>query len=205
MKKSLNKRASITAVISLALLPNFVNAHDTRLDTRSSYSRDNDASASLFTSYESNGADFISTVGLAANLIQNDDLGVQFNTSIASAEVLASDGYLEEYSAWQVGVKAGYFGRVSLFVEAGFDLTEAIFNDARDDEQSVIYTENGVTVYEESNVHSRNDVDIYLGVGAGINLENLSLDGIVRWRAIDGDYWQADSEFFSGVQVSVNF
>ena len=180
-------------------------AHDIQIDSRSSHHYENDLSSSLFTSYESNGADFISSIGLATNLIQNDNFGVQFNTSIATAEVLASDGYLEEYSAWQVGVKAGYFGRVSVFVEAGFDLTEAILNDVRDDGHSVVYTNNGVTIYEEYDSHSRNDVDIYLGAGAGLNLGKFSLEGIVRWRAIDGDYWQADSEFFSGMQVSLNF
>ncbi len=192
-------------VVTFMLFSTLINAHDIRTDSRSTSDYKNDFSSSLFTSYESNGTDFISTIGLATNLIQNDALGVQFNTSIATAEVLASDGYLEEYSAWQVGVKAGYFGRVSVFVEAGFDLTEAIFNDARDDGHSVVHTSNGVTIYEEYDDHSRNDVDIYLGAGAGINLGNLSLEGIVRWRAIDGDHWQADSEFFSGMQVSFNF
>ena len=202
MKNYLVKRLS---VVTLILLPTLTIAHDIRIDSRSSHHYENDLSTSLFTSYESNGTDFISTIGLSTNLNQGDNFGVQFNTSIATAEVLASDGYLEEYSAWQVGVKAGYFGRVSVFVEAGFDLTEAIFNDVRDDGHSVVYTSDGVTIYEEYDDHSRNDVDIYLGAGAGINLGKLSLEGIVRWRAIDGDYWQADSEFFSGMQVSFNF
>jgi len=202
MKNLLIKRLSVVALI---LLPTLTIAHDRRIDSRSSHYYDNDLSSSLFTSYESNGADFISSIGLATNLIQDDKLGVQFNTSIATAQVLATDGYLEEYSAWQVGVKAGYFGRVSVFVEAGFDLTEAIFNDVRGDGHSVVYTNDGVTIYEEYDGYSRNDVDIYLGAGAGVNLGKLSLEGIVRWRAIDGDYWQADSEFFSGMQVSFNF
>ncbi len=188
-------------VVTLVILPIAASAHD----FRSSYEYANDFSKSFYTSYESNGADFISTIGLATNLIQNDEFGVQLNTSIVTAEILATDGYLEEFSGWQVGVKAGYFGRVSMFVEAGFDLTEAIFNDIRDDEHSVVYTSDGVTYYEEYDEHSRNDVDIYLGAGAGLNLGKLSLEGIVRWRAIDGDYWQADSEFFSGVQLSLSF
>ncbi|PHS18170.1 MAG: hypothetical protein COA86_08485 [Kangiella sp.] len=202
MKSSLIK---LLSVATLTLLPTLTIAHDIRIESRSSHHYENDLSALLFTSYESNGADFISSIGLATNLIQNDNLGVQFNTSIATAEVLASDGYLEEYSAWQIGVKAGYFGRVSVFLEAGFDLTEAIFNDVRGDDHSVVYTSDGVTIYEEYDAHPRNDVDIYLGAGAGINLGKLSLEGIVRWRAIDGDYWQADSEIFSGIQVSLNF
>lgn len=192
---------------TVVLFSSIANAIDFESNHSSKHShRKANVSSSLFTSYESNGADFISSIGLATTLIQGDNLGVQLNTSLAAAEVLATDGYLEEYSAWQVGVKAGYFGKFSIFVEAGYDLSEALFNDSREDgHSSVVISSDGATIYEEHHHYDDNDVDIYLGAGVGAKLGKLSIDGLVRWRAIDGDYWKAESEVFSGVQISLNF
>ena len=151
----------------------------------------------VFYSYESNGADFISAVGIGT--LQKDlhsNLGFQLNTSIGYAEVLAEDGYLEEYATWEASVRLGYFSNISLFVEFGVDLGEALLDDYRYDHDD--YCHSDEYCYED-------DVDAFVGAGAGLRAGPLQIDAFVRAREIDSRYWEAESELFSGVQVSLNF
>jgi hypothetical protein len=172
--------SKITLLIFIILTPFAVNATD-------------DADVFIFHSYESNGADNISSLGIGVTLKSNDsNLGFQLNTSIANAELIATDGYREKYNAWEAGVKIGYFSTLSLYIEGGVDLSEAIYNDIR-------YND-----YEREHGYADN-VDSYVGVGAGLRLGALQLDSFVRLRAIDSEYWRAESEVFSGIQISFNF
>jgi len=151
----------------------------------------------IFYSYESNGGDYISAIGIGTTQKDNHtNLGFQLNTSLGYAEVIAEDGYLEEYTSWEASVRLGYFSNLSVFVEFGVDLAEALFEDYRYDNDDHCHYEE--YCYED-------DVDAYVGVGAGIKAGSLQVDGFVRAREIDSRYWEAESEVFSGVQISVNF
>lgn len=147
----------------------------------------------IFYSYESNGSDYLYFVGVGTTLkVNHSDLGMQLNTAIGNAEVLASDGYLEEYTAWEVSAKFGYFSDISIFVEGGFDLTESLFHDLR-------YSD-----YEQENGYT-DDVDAFIGLGAGIKSGAIEISGFVRFREIDSEYWEAASESFSGLQIALHF
>jgi len=154
---------------------------------------DDDLSSRIFYSYESNGADYISSIG-AGTTFKNleSNLGFQLNMSIGNANVLATDGYLEEFTVWQGSAKFGYFSNFSVYIEGGIDLSEAIFHDIRYDDYD------HQTGYED-------DIDAFVGMGAGIRAGALGIDAFFRVREIDAEYWEAESEVFSGVQISVNF
>ena len=153
--------------------------------------------ARVFYSYESNGADYISAIGIGVtHKYRGSNLGFQLNTSLGYAEVLAQDGFLEEYTSWEASVRFGYFSKISFFAEFGIDLGEAIFDDYRYDRDDYCY-------YDE--YCYQDDIDGYLGFGAGIKAGHVSIEGIIRAREIDSHYWEAESEIFSGLQVSLNF
>jgi len=156
------------------------------------------ASVRLFSTYESNGNDFIEGIGVGLTFKgANSGLGFQLNTSFNNAEVRATDGYIEDYFAWQGSVKMGLFSKVSLYVEAGVDLTELIFHDFRHDDHDY---------YDEyDHGHYEDDIDVFVGVGAGLQLGKLKVEGFSRLREIDSRYWEAESEVFTGVQFSFNF
>jgi hypothetical protein len=152
-----------------------------------------DLSGRLFYSYESNGADYISAIGTGMTFKNPDtNFGFQLNTSIGAAEVMATDGYVEEYLVWDGSIKVGYFSTISAYVEGGIDLTELLFHDLRYDQYDHDFG------YEDN-------IDAYIGAGLGIRLQSLAIDAFVRARNIDSKYWQAESEVFSGIQVSINF
>jgi len=147
----------------------------------------------IFYSYESNGSDYLAFVGVGTTLkVSHSDLGLQLNTAIGNAEVLATDGYLEEYTAWEVSAKVGYFSNLSVYAEVGFDLTESLFHDFR-------YSD-----YEQEYGHA-DDVDAFIGMGAGVKSGALEINAFVRFREIDSEYWEAASESFSGLQVALHF
>ena len=152
-----------------------------------------DLSPRVFYSYESNGGDYFSSVGVGLTFKDSEtNLGVQLNTSLGYAEVLAEDGYLEDYASWEGGLKLGYFSNISIYVEGGIDLSELFFHDLRYDD------------YEHHHGFE-DDLDAYVGFGIGFGSEAFQLDLFVRAREIDSKYWEAESDVFSGVQISANF
>jgi hypothetical protein len=151
----------------------------------------------IFYSYESNGADYISSVGFGiTHKYYHSNLGFQLNTSLGYAEVLAQDGFLEEYTSWEASARFGYFSNVSMFVEFGVDLAEAIFDDYRYDSDEYCYREE--YCYQD-------DIDAFVGAGVGVKAGPFSVEAIVRAREIDSHYWEAQSEVFRGVQIAFNF
>ena len=148
----------------------------------------------VFYSYESNGDDYISGVGIGYTFADpHSKLGYQLTTSLNNAEVVATDGFIEDYIAWEGGIKLGLFSNLSLYVEAGIDLSEILFHDLRYDEHDYYFSE-----YHD-------DFDAYIGVGAGIQAGPLRVTAFSRKREIDSKYWEAESEVFSGVQFSISF
>ncbi len=172
--------ARILALVGLILFSSLTQAND-------------DVSLRGFYSYESNGADYFSSVGVGTTFKDSEtNLGIQVNTSIGYAEVIAQDGYLEDFVSWEAGVRFGYFSNLSVYIEGGIDLSELFFHDLRYDE------------YEHENGYE-DDLDAYVGAGVGFRTGVLQIDGFVRMREIDSKYWEAESEAFSGVQISLNF
>lgn len=189
--KTITSKLLAVTALTLFSLSSAAHGNDSPLEK--------DTSVRLFSTYESNGRDFIEGVGIGLTFNgSNSNLGFQFNTSINNAEVRATDGYIEDYFAWQGSVKVGLFSKVSVYLEAGVDLTELLFHDLRYDDHND-YHDNG---YHH---HYEDDIDSFIGIGGGIQLGRLKFEGFSRLREIDSQYWEAESEVFTGVQFSVNF
>ena len=159
------------------------------------YSNDyNNASVRLFSTYEANGKDYIEGIGIGFTTKNPDTkLGFEFSTSINNAEVMATDGFIENYFAWQGSAKVGLFSNISVYAELGVDLTELLFHDLRYDVHDEYYNE-----YQD-------DIDAFVGVGAGLKAGPLQFEAFTRLREIDSRYWEAESEVFTGAQLSISF
>ena len=71
-------------------------------------------------------------------------------------------------------------------------MSELFFHDLRYDD------------YEHEHGYE-DDLDAYVGFGIGFGSEVFQLNLFVRAREIDSKYWEAESDVFSGAQLSVNF
>ncbi|MDP5029573.1 hypothetical protein [Paraglaciecola sp.] len=149
---------------------------------------------SIFVKQEINTTDRITGVGVAQRIeFAYSDFGAETTTNINHAEVLTEDGYLEEFLAWEVGVKVGYFSDVFFYVEAGIDLAEGILNADRNDD--CCYT----------NYEQNNDPDGYAGLGLGFQLQHARLELSARARQLDSDNWRSQAYIFYGAQLSIGF
>jgi len=151
-------------------------------------------SVRLFSTYEANGRDYIEGIGVGF-ITKNPDtkLGFEFSTSFNNAQVRATDGYIEDYFAWQGTAKFGLFSNISVYAELGVDLTELLFHDLRYDNHEEYYDD-----YHD-------DIDAFVGVGAGVKAGPLKLEAFSRLREIDSRYWEAESEVYTGAQLSLIF
>jgi len=95
--------------------------------------------------------------------------------------------------AWEAGFRMGYYGAVSAYIEAGIDLTELLLQQDRN-ECCVI-----------SDRTEDDSIDGYIGVGAGVQMDPISIEAFVRLRQIDGRYWQSESHAFGGMAIAVRF
>jgi len=153
-----------------------------------------DSSIKLFSTYEANGSDYIEGIGVGFTTKNPDTkLGFEFSTSINNAEVMATDGFIENYFAWQGSAKFGLFSNISLYAELGVDLTELFFHDLRYDD------------YDAYNNDYHDDIDAFVGVGAGLKAGPLQIEAFTRLREIDSQYWEAEPEVFTGAQLSIIF
>lgn len=152
------------------------------------------ASVRLFSTYEANGEDYIEGVGIGFTTKNPDTkLGFEFSTSFNNAVVTATDGYIEDYFAWQGSAKIGLFSNISVYAELGVDLTELFFHDLRYD------------VHDGFNDEYQDDIDTFVGVGAGLKAGPLQIEAFTRLREIDSQYWEAEAEVFTGAQLSISF
>jgi hypothetical protein len=153
-----------------------------------------DTSIRLFSTYEANGRDYIEGIGVGFTTKNPDtNLGFELNTSFNNAEVRATDGYIEDYFAWQGSAKFGFFSNFSIYAELGLDLTELIFHDLRYDHHVEYYDD-----YHDN-------IDAFVGVGAGVKAGPLKFEAFSRLREIDSRYWEAEAEVFTGAQLSISF
>lgn len=148
----------------------------------------------VFVKHETNDTDNITGVGISQRVnFHRSELGAEFTTNINYAEVLTESGYLEEFMAWEGGVKLGYFSTVFVYVEAGIDLAELFVNDRDDDDCCRFFDKQD------------NDPDGYAGLGLGVQLQHLRVEAFARARQIDSYYWRNESQAYYGFQLSLGF
>ena len=145
----------------------------------------------------------INGVGTAVTLVDDySHFGTSLSTSFNWAEVQTTSGRMEEYFAWEGAAKIGFFSDISLYLELGIDLTELIFHDMRYDHHCC-HEDNGYCCHNDS--AEGDDIDAYAGIGAGVKIGAMHLEGFYRIREIDSFYWEAKEREFSGVVVSFQF
>jgi hypothetical protein len=164
---------------------------------------------SPYLSYEANAKGQITTLGA----VFQPDAHFQLALGLAS---YYSDKYPQhglyqaeiEFLNLDTSVRFGTFDKVSLYGEVGVALDELLF-----DEEERDYYDRWGGHYEKMG-----PVDWFAGVGAGIELNNLSLRAFGRYRYLRSyeqeylaalDPWvhgqPADGQWFAGVELSLRF
>ena len=163
----------------------------------------------FFIKNEVNGDDYISGVGSEIWLTNRDsNFGMSVLTSIGKAEVTDREGTQHDYIAWEAGFKFGYFSDIFAYAEVGFDLGELAFQDRDEDHHYRVFhndDDNDFVVVNRSHHDDSNDIDGYVGVGAGFKFEHLQIEAFTRYRQVDGEHWKADSQAYTGAKLSVVF
>jgi len=172
-------------------------------------------SISVFVVKESNHQDSIIGFGVSTlHKLNNTDMGISFETSLSNADVVDIQGYEQSYLAWELGAKFGYFSKMFIYAEFGFDFGELAFQDRNEDSDYDSNRSNSSEGYyfHEAALDLRfqvddysNDIDAYVGVASGINLGQIQLTAFARYRQIDGEFWKADNQTFTGVKASISF
>lgn len=174
---------------------------------------------SFYAINEHNVNDSITGIGVSIlHSINNTPLGFSIDTSLSNADVIDVNGVEQSYLAWEVGAKFGYFSQVFLYAEIGFDFGEFAFQDR--DEESKTYHEQsydnstknrndyyngyGVNISPTVDDYS-NDIDAYVGLGTGIDFGHIQLSAFARYRQIDGEFWKANNQTFTGIKASLSF
>ncbi|GAC17793.1 hypothetical protein GARC_0812 [Paraglaciecola arctica BSs20135] len=150
-------------------------------------------SVSYFLKGEFNATDSITGIGFTLPIgPRYAAVKGEFVSSLNYAEVLDEDGDMQDFMAWDTGVRLGVYGKVFVYIEAGFDAFEIVSDDRRNDDD-----------YYFDKTQKNNSVDGYAGLGAGINMPNMRIEGFIKARQIDGDYWDSDKQVFYGLQISM--
>jgi hypothetical protein len=130
----------------------------------------------VFVKRECNATDSISGFGATASIgYPNSLLKGELISSFNYAEFLDETGVMHEFLSLDTGVRLGVYGKAFVYIEAGFDAFELFLDETRDDDNFYDSREN-------------NRIDGYAGLGAGINVKNVRIEGFVKARQIDGDY-----------------
>ncbi len=164
----------------------------------------------LFVTSENQSQDQVNGVGISG-LLKNkeNNFGVEILTSIANAEVIDTTGINQKYIAWEVGAKFGYFSKVFIYAELGFDFGEFALQSRGEDSECNDQNENNELDFTDFITNKvdddANDIDGYIGVGAGYDFGHFQLEAFTRYRSIDGEYWKADNQHFVGIRASVSF
>jgi hypothetical protein len=147
----------------------------------------------VFVKREFNGTDSITGIGATALIgSPNSLVKGELVSSLNYAEIFDEVGIKHNFISLDTGVRLGVYGKVFVYIEAGFDAFEIILDDSRDDDSFYDSQEN-------------NSIDGYAGFGAGINTTNMRVEGFVKARQIDGDTWDIDKQIFYGLQFSLFF
>jgi len=147
----------------------------------------------FFLKHEFNATDSITGVGTTATIgYPNSLVKGELVTSFNYAEILDEVGIKHDFLTLDTGVRLGIYGKFFVYIEAGFDAFEIILDSTRDDNRFNDSQEN-------------NAIDGYASLGAGVNAKNIRIEGFVKARQIDGDYWDIDKQIFYGIQLSLFF
>ncbi len=173
-----------------------------------------EAHVGFFIKNEMSGDDYINGVGTEVWLLNEEThIGVALNSSIGTAHVADTYNFKHSYVAWDMGIKFGYFSDIFVYGELGFDLGELILHDRDEDdydeyEDSHDFVDYIVDVFIDDfydNYGGTNDIDIYILAGVGIKFDNVIIEAFSRYRQIDGEYWKANNQNFSGLKLTVTF
>lgn len=144
----------------------------------------------VFVKNEINDTDSISGIGFSGILSDRySNIKSEVITSLNTATVVDSSGYQQEFLGLDLGLRVGYYNDIFMYVEGGFDVFESAFKDKD------IF---GEYYYEDH-------VDGYAALGAGVQAGNLRVEGYVKARQIDSEYWTANKSLFYGMQFSLAF
>ena len=169
-------------------------------------------SVGFFLKNEFNDDDYIAGVGVEAWLVNDSThIGVSVNSSIGQAEVADTYEIQHSYFSWDLGIKFGYFNDFFIYAELGFDLGELILSGRHEDD----YEDNelefselfGAVLLDDfyDNYDQSNDIDAYVGAGLGMKFDKLMIEGFMRYRQIDGEFWKANNQAYSGVKATITF
>ncbi len=173
-----------------------------------------EAHIGFFIKNEMSGDDYINGVGTEVWLLNEEThIGVALNSSIGTAHVADTYNFKHSYVAWDMGIKFGYFSDIFVYGELGFDLGELILHDRDEDdydeyEDSYDFVDFIDDVFIDDsydNYDDTNDIDTYIGAGVGIKFDNVIIEAFSRYRQIDGEYWKANNQNFSGLKLTVTF
>ena len=154
------------------------------------WSKDN---IKLFVQHELNDTDTISSLGVSHSLLDtHTKVRGDLLASLGYAHIQDKDDNMQYFITSDFGVRLGYYDKVFVYVEGGIDLLEILFRDFRDD----------ADYYYELN---DNTPDGYAAVGAGIDTGKLKIEGFVKVRNIDSDYWDSKHHVFYGLPFSLSF
>lgn len=149
----------------------------------------------IFAKQEFNDTDRISGVGLSGIIgTHHTQFKTEVITSLNSINVLNEFGYEEDYLGLDLGMRFGYFSDIFVYVEGGFDVFEAILK-SHDDEP----------LFDPYDDYGSNTLDGYASIGGGLQTGNLRIEGFMKARQINAEYWQARENLFYGVQLSIVF
>jgi hypothetical protein len=149
----------------------------------------------LFAHHELNDSDSISGFGVSGIIgPRHGYFKSEVVTSFNSITVLDTDGYENDYFGLDLGMRFGYFNDVFFYVEGGVDMFEAIFEHSENE-----------PIFHSDNYYDSNTLDGYAAFGAGIQAGNMRIEGFVKARHIDADYWEADKTVFYGMKLSFAF
>jgi hypothetical protein len=149
----------------------------------------------IFAKQEFNYTDNISSIGVSSIMGgHHRNLQSEVITSINSVTVIDQFGYERAYYGLDLGVRFGYFSDLFMYFEGGFDVFEAIFK--HDDD---------APYFDYDDRYNSNNLDGYASFGAGVQAGNLRVEGFVKARQIDSDYWEANRSLFYGMQLSLAF
>jgi len=175
----------------------------------------NDNLPSIFVTHELNGDSSITSVGAGMTFKDNhSNFGANISMSLGNAEIVTNKLRVEDYLAWELGAKVGYFSDISLYLEAGVDLGELFGREHHDDDH---FHDNSFNLfddhYDDHHSHYHDDhysnrtdsLDAYIGVGGGINFGHVQLSGQVRFRQIDSEEWKSLDDVYTGVTLTMSF